>query len=72
MKKRMFFYILTVIFMVMNVTTDAANFVTDGLVSYWTFDRTSINDGIAEDVWGKTMQGLWVTQKFLQVILDKD
>ena len=53
MKKRVFFYILTVIFMVMNVTTDAANFVTDGLVSYWTLDRTNINDGIAEDVWGE-------------------
>ena len=28
-------------------------FVTDGLVSYWTFDRQNIDGDIVEDVWGK-------------------
>ena len=28
-------------------------FVTDGLVSYWTFDRQDIDDDIINDVWGK-------------------
>jgi len=33
--------------------TDAKNIVTDGLVSYWTFDLHNIKDGIAEDIWGE-------------------
>ena len=28
-------------------------FVTDGLVSYWTFDRQDIDGDIVNDVWGK-------------------
>lgn len=52
-KKLIILHILLVNCMLMVVTTDAANLVTDGLVSYWTFDRTDVNDGIAEDIWGE-------------------
>ncbi len=31
----------------------ASTIVTDGLVSYWTFDLQNIDDGIAEDIWGE-------------------
>lgn len=33
--------------------TDAENIVTDGLVSYWTFDREDIIDNTVKDVWGE-------------------
>ena len=33
--------------------TDAENIVTDGLVSYWTFDREDITDNTVKDVWGE-------------------
>lgn len=37
----------------LNYNVFAAEIVTDGLVSYWTFDLHHINDGIVEDVWGE-------------------
>ena len=33
--------------------TDAENIVTDGLVSYWTFDREDIIGNTVKDVWGE-------------------
>ena len=33
--------------------TDAENIITDGLVSYWTFDREDIIDNTVKDVWGE-------------------
>ncbi|MDE0018803.1 MAG: LamG domain-containing protein [Candidatus Poribacteria bacterium] len=33
--------------------TDAEDIVTDGLVSYWTFDREHIIDNTVKDVWGE-------------------
>jgi len=33
--------------------TDAEDIVTDGLVSYWTFDRKDIIDNTVKDVWGE-------------------
>ncbi len=33
--------------------TDAENIVTDGLVSYWTFDQTDIIGDTVRDVWGE-------------------
>lgn len=33
--------------------TDAKNIVTDGLVSYWTFDQDDIIDNTVQDVWGE-------------------
>ncbi len=32
--------------------------VTEGLVSYWTFDQQDVAGDIAEDVWGKMMEQL--------------
>ena len=53
MKKLILLQILTVISILMSLPIHAANIVTDGLVSYWTFDLNHINDGIVEDVWGE-------------------
>ncbi len=33
--------------------TDAENIVTDGLISYWTFDQSDIADKTIKDVWGE-------------------
>ena len=53
MKRLMFLLTLTVFSIIINGTTHAATIVTDGLVSYWTFDLHNIKEGIAEDVWGE-------------------
>ncbi len=53
MKRLMFVLILMLIIITMNATIHAATIVTDGLVSYWTFDLHDVNDGIAKDVWGE-------------------
>ncbi|MDE0313546.1 MAG: LamG domain-containing protein [Candidatus Poribacteria bacterium] len=53
MKKLMF--LLT--FMLMSITltyvAHAKTIITDGLVSYWTFDRDDMIDSTVKDVWGK-------------------
>ncbi len=53
MKKLMFLLTLIMFSITINGTTHAATIVTDGLVSYWTFDLHDVNDGIAKDVWGE-------------------
>ncbi len=53
MKRLMFLLTLTVFSITLLIHTHAATIVTDGLVSYWTFDLHNIKDGIAEDVWGE-------------------
>lgn len=53
MKKRMSLQIITILCMLISITTYAANFITDGLVSHWTFDRNTIDEDIVEDVWGE-------------------
>ncbi len=53
MKKLIIVLILSVVIGGLCGITDAKNIVTDGLVSYWTFDLHNIKDGIAEDVWGE-------------------
>ncbi len=53
MKKLLFLFILTVFSVALSLHAHAATIVTDGLVSYWTFDLHDVNDGIAKDVWGK-------------------
>ncbi len=53
MIRLMFLLILMVLSITINITTHAATIVTDGLVSYWTFDLHETKDGIAEDVWGE-------------------
>ena len=44
---------LAVIVMGLCSITDAKNIVTDGLISYWTFDQRDIVDKTVKDVWGK-------------------
>ncbi len=53
MKKLIFLLILTILCIFGNSTTHASTFITDGLLSYWTFDRNTIDDGIAVDSWGE-------------------
>jgi len=45
--------LLTVVGLMLTTSAYAKTIVTDGLVSYWTFDRTNIKDRIVEDVWGE-------------------
>ncbi len=53
MKKLRYYVVLTVAIAVISPNGIAANVVTDGLVSYWTFDRSDISNDTVKDVWGK-------------------
>ena len=53
MKRLMFLLTLIVLSITLSGMAYAKTIVTDGLVSYWTFDLHNIKDGIAEDVWGE-------------------
>lgn len=53
MKKLMLLLFLTVIGNSVVYMTHAEKIVTDGLVSYWSFDRDSIIDNTVNDVWGE-------------------
>ncbi len=53
MKKLGYFLTFTVVIFLFPVEAPAGDIVTDGLVSYWTFDRHDIDDKIARDVWGE-------------------
>ncbi len=53
MKRLMLLFTFTVIGLMLTVNASAKTIVTDGLVSYWTFDRTTINNRTVEDVWGE-------------------
>ena len=45
--------------------TDAENIVTDGLVSYWTFDRDDIIGNTVKDVWGENNATIVGTPKIV-------
>lgn len=53
MKRLLFLLTLTVLGFMLTVNVYAKTIVTDGLVSYWTLDRTNIKDRTVEDVWGE-------------------
>ena len=53
MKTLMNVLILLVVIVGLCGITDAADIVTDGLVSYWTFDREDIIGDTVKDVWGE-------------------
>jgi len=53
MKKLMFLFTFTVISITLTFVAQAKTIVTDGLVSYWTFDRADMINGTVKDVWGK-------------------
>ena len=52
MKSRIFFMTFTLILGMFALRTAQASIVTDGLVSYWTFDKVHIINKTAADVWG--------------------
>lgn len=46
-------FIFTVMGLMLTVNASAKTVVTDGLVSYWTFDQETIKENKVEDVWGE-------------------
>ncbi len=44
---------ITIVGLMVTINTFAETIVTDGLVSYWTFDQETIRGNSAEDVWGE-------------------
>ena len=58
MKTRMHVLMLLVVIVGLCGITHAENIVTDGLVSYWTFDRADILGNTVRDVGEKTMRQL--------------
>lgn len=53
MRKLVLLSTVAVLMIVINFETYARNVVTDGLVSYWTFDQDDIAGKTVNDVWGK-------------------
>ena len=53
MKKCCLLYLSIAINLSLTIPIVAAPIVTDGLVSYWTFDLHDISNGIVKDVWGE-------------------
>ena len=53
MKKLMFLLTFTVVSITLAFVAHAKTIVTDGLVSYWTFDRDDMINGTVKDVWGE-------------------
>ena len=45
-------FALTVITLALQTNPAKSQIVTDGLVSYWTFDSADIKDKTVKDVWG--------------------
>ncbi|MXZ01176.1 LamG domain-containing protein [Candidatus Poribacteria bacterium] len=52
MKRGICFMTFTIVIGILSPNTAPTSIVTDGLVSYWTFDRKYIMDKIVKDVWG--------------------
>ena len=53
MKKHTLVCTVAVLTIIFSMQTIAKTIVTDGLVSYWTFDQKDIADKLVKDVWGK-------------------
>ena len=53
MKKLMILLSLTAINITVGYIVQAETIITDGLVSYWSFDRDTINGRIVQDEWGE-------------------
>ena len=52
MKSRIYLITFTLLFSIFSLNAAVASVVTDGLVSYWTFDKGSIVNKMVKDVWG--------------------
>lgn len=53
MKRLIFLLTFTVFSITLTFVAQAKTIVTDGLVSYWTFDRDDVIHGTVKDVWGE-------------------
>ena len=53
MKHTLFVITLTILLSIVISNLILAEIVTDGLVSYWTFDKNDIIDNTLKDVWGE-------------------
>ncbi len=53
MKRRLYLLTITLIITTFSYKGYTERFVTNGLVSYWTFDRQDIDGDTVKDVWGK-------------------
>ena len=53
MRRLFYFLSLTLTFVTLSYNGYTAPVVTDGLVSYWTFDQNDIAGGTVKDVWGE-------------------
>lgn len=53
MKSFMSVLLISIVSLILCNFAHSANVVTDGLVSYWTFDQKDIEDKSVKDVWGK-------------------
>ena len=52
MKSRIYFMTFAIIIGIFSLNTAPASIVTDGLVSYWTFDKGYVVNKTVKDVWG--------------------
>ena len=50
--KKLIYFVSVAVFIFTSTFNAAGNIVTDGLVSYWTFNRQDIADNTVKDVWG--------------------
>lgn len=53
MRKLIITIFITLVCVSRSINLEADTIVTDGLVSYWTFDKHDVNKNIAEDAWGE-------------------
>ncbi len=53
MKKLLYFFTITMVSVTIAFSATADTIVTDGLVSYWTFDEQDVTENTVKDVWGK-------------------
>lgn len=66
MIKTAFNLTFTIVVMTLCALTQASTIVTDGLVSYWTFDRSHTFDKKIKDVWGDNDATIFGNPKFVQ------
>ncbi len=53
MKKLIYLLAFAVVISMLVLIPADSNVVTDGLVSYWTFDKQDISNNTVKDVWGE-------------------
>ena len=68
MKRLMYLMIFSIVSIMLTATSHAKTIVTDGLVSYWTFDDHNINDDTVKDVWGENNATIFGNPEFVRGI----